>query len=109
MSSERRRHPRYVVNLAARLASVGGTATGKVRDLCRDAAFFETAESIPVGTPVEMTLEFPGLPSPLVIKGRVVREAHSTDGRYAVAILFLEETPEFVTQLDFLVDEEDKQ
>jgi hypothetical protein len=55
-----------------------------------------------------MALEFPGLPSPLVIKGRVVREAHSTDGRYAVAVLFLEETPEFVTQLDFLIDTHDE-
>ena len=109
MSSERRRNPRYSVNLVARLASVGGTSTGKVRDLCRDAALVETAESIALGTPVELTLDLPGLPSPLVIKGKVVREAQSTDGRRAVAVLFLEEKPELVTQLDFLINAQDEE
>jgi hypothetical protein len=104
VSIERRKFPRYAVNLPASVVSVGGTSSGKVRDLCRDAALFETTQSLPVGTPVEMALEFPGLPSPLVIKGKVVREAQSIDGRRAVAVLFTEETPEFVTQLDFLID-----
>ena len=103
MTSERRKSPRYAVNVPARMASVAGTSSGMVRDLCRDAALFETAQTIPVGTPVEMALEFPGVPSPLVIKGKVVREAQSRDGRRAVAVLFTEETPEFVTQLDFLI------
>src|SRR5262245_12074349 len=103
MNTDRRKSPRYAVNLPGRLSSVGGTSSGMVRDLCRDAALFETAQSIPVGTPVEVALDFPGLPSPLVIKGKVVREAQSRDGRRAVAVLFIEETPEFVTQLDFLI------
>jgi hypothetical protein len=104
--AERRKNPRYPVNLAARLASVEGTAAGKVRDICRDAAFFESPQSIPVGTAVELGLEFPGLGTPLAIKGKVVREAHTSEGAPAVAILFIEENPEFVTQLDFLIDSE---
>lgn len=107
--AERRKNPRYPVNLAARLASVGGMCAGKVRDICRDAAFVETPQSVPTGTAVEVTVEFPGLEAPLAIKGKVVREALTGDGRPAVAILFIEETPEFVTQLDFLIDSQEEQ
>lgn len=101
---ERRKSPRYPVNVPARLASVAGTFSGKVKDLCRDAALFETLQSIPVGSPVEVTLEVPGAAAPLVIRGRVVREAEAGDGHPTVAVLFTEETPEFATQLDFLID-----
>lgn len=88
MSVERRRHPRFVVDLPARIAAGERELRGRVRDVCRDAALVEGDTWFPLQTRVGLALELPGAEGPLRVTGRVIRLAPGDQGSHAMAVLF---------------------
>jgi hypothetical protein len=88
VTEERRRHPRYVVDLPARLTVGSDSLTGRVRDVCRDAALFEGDKWYPLRTQVALALELPGADGPLMVTGQVIRLAPGDQGTHGMAILF---------------------
>jgi hypothetical protein len=88
VTDERRKHPRYVVDLAARLSVGADAVVGSVRDVCRDAALFEGDKWYPLQTQVGLGLTLPGAPEPLQVTGKVIRLAPGDQGTHAMAILF---------------------
>lgn len=103
MSDERRRAPRYPVDIPARLELLGRTHEVRVRDLCRDALFAELAGEWSVDTPVHLSADLPGADSPLEIEGRIVRVAGPGDEYQGVAVLFTQLSPSVATRIDLLL------
>jgi len=50
MADERRRSPRVVVDVPARITGDGVTVEGQIRDICRDAALILAERAWPLGT-----------------------------------------------------------
>jgi hypothetical protein len=100
---ERRRNPRFSVNVPVRLTSGGEVFTGTLKDLCRDAALVETPHAAPVGTDVLLALALPGTGGPLQVGGRVVRLAEGDHGGHDMAVLFSELTPAAEARIDFFI------
>ncbi len=71
--AERRGASRISVNLSARYRSDTLTLSGKVANLSRHGLFLLTDVCDGSGADAELTLDLPDAPSPLSLKGRVVR------------------------------------
>lgn len=100
---ERRKSPRYAVDVAARLTIGGAQHTGRLRDLCRDAALVEADRAWPLETEVTVAMELPGTGGPLEVSGRVIRLAPGEGGVTGLAILFTNVSPAAATRIDFFV------
>jgi PilZ domain len=98
---DRRRHPRVVVDVPVRLEAESTTVSGRLHDICRDAALVECGQVWPVGTPVTVAFELPGTGGPLQVPGSVVRLAGDANDPRGMAILFTNLTPAAETRIDF--------
>lgn len=87
-ADERRRKPRYLVGLPARLVSGGESVTCRLQDVCRDAAFVEAERWFPLQAEVSVSLDLPGVEGPAEAKGTVIRLAPGALGRHGMAVLF---------------------
>lgn len=87
-ADERRRKPRYLVGLPARLVSGSETVTCRLRDVCRDASFVEADRWYPLESEVSVSMDLPGVEGPAEAKGTVIRLAPGALGRHGMAILF---------------------
>lgn len=85
---ERRRQPRYLVGLPARLISGAETVTCRLQDVCRDAAFVEADRWYPLESEVILSMDLPGVDGPAEAKGTVIRLAPGALGRHGMAVLF---------------------
>ena len=85
---ERRRYPRFKVQVPVQVQAGGGRLEGMLKDLCRDAVLVETASALDLGSAVSLTAELPGTGGPVHMVGRVVRLAAGAGGRHDLAILF---------------------
>jgi PilZ domain len=105
MADERRRSPRIVADVPARLTVGGETFDALLHDVCRDAALVESDRELPLGTTVAMETTLPRVPGPVRATGSVIRIAGYGDGRHSVAILFDELEAASRMRVDLFVSE----
>jgi hypothetical protein len=88
---DRRKNPRFPVETPLRLTGGGTSMSGRLRDICRDAALLETEAPQAVGTFVTLSLNLPGTgDDEVVVSGKVIRVAPGEGGGHATAVLFTE-------------------
>src|SRR5512143_975306 len=86
---ERRKSPRAVVDLPARVTVGQETIECRVRDLCRDAALVLAERCYPLQTSAALEMVLPTNPGAVQVTGRVVRLAPKEQGgAHGMAILF---------------------
>lgn len=100
---ERRKSPRYAVDIAARLGSSGGAFPAQIKDICRDAVLLETHRSLAPDTRVTLAMELPGSDSPLSVVGRVIRVVRGEGDAHRLAVLFTDVNPAAATAIDFFL------
>jgi hypothetical protein len=100
---ERRRQPRFVVDVPVRLSTAGTSFTGHLRDVCRDAAWIETERICALGTELAIAVELPGTGGPMLIEGRVIRVAPGEKAPNGMAVLFKDLAPAVATRIDFFI------
>jgi hypothetical protein len=100
---ERRKSPRFSVNVPVRLTFGQDTAHGTLKDLCRDAALVESAHAAPLGSDVTLALALPGTGGPLQVAGRVVRVSPGEQGTQDMAVLFTDVSTAAETRIDFFI------
>ena len=100
---ERRRSPRFVIDVAVVMIVAGVRKKARLRDVCRDAALVEVDSWEPLGTEVALDMELPDAPAPLQVTGRVIRLAPGEQGSHGIAILFLAPSPEVEAAIDAFV------
>ncbi len=103
MSEERRKSPRFTVEVPVRLTTGGNSFPGLLKDLCRDAVLVETHQPLPIDTQVAVAMALPGTGGPLEVRGRVIRVAPGEGDAQRVAILFTSVTPAAETRIDFFI------
>lgn len=99
-AEERRRNPRFVVDVPVTMTVAGETRTARLRDVCRDAALVEADRWEPLGTDVALALALPGTAGPIEVSGRVIRLAPGEQGTHGMAILFSGPSPEAEARID---------
>jgi hypothetical protein len=88
---DRRKNPRFPVETQLRLTGGGTSTSGRLRDICRDAALLETDAPQALGTFVTLALLLPGTGAgEIVVSGKVIRIAPGEGGSHASAVLFTE-------------------
>ena len=107
MSDERRKSPRYPVDVPASVEIAGRSHPGRIRDLCRDALFVEIPGFWSIGTRVSLSAELPGGEGPVDLAGRIVRQAAPEEGVSGVAVLFDDLPPATATRIDFFLAEQE--
>jgi hypothetical protein len=100
---ERRKSPRFEVNVAARLTTQGLVFAGQLRDICRDAAWIESARECPIGATVTVAMELPGTGGPIEVSGTVIRVGPGEHQPHGLAVLFEDIPPSAATRIDFFV------
>lgn len=96
VKADLREHPRYEVNLSARIACDGKVIDVAVHDISEGGAYIKGADGLSVGTPIAIT--FPGMKT---IAGKIVRMADDSIGVcFAPSRLRLEELRDLVTVKD---------
>ena len=108
MGAERRKSPRVVVtDVSARVTAGSETLTGKLQDICRDAALVEIDRSFALQTPMTIEVELPGVKGVIRASGHVIRLAPYDDGRHSVAVLFEELPKEHQLRIDLFISEQE--
>jgi hypothetical protein len=106
-SVERRKLPRFVVDIPVQLLVGGRTLPGHVVDICRDAAWVESEASCSIDTIVSVNIEFPGAEGDAIdIIGRVIRVGAGEKAPHGMALLFTGLTPAAATRIDFFIDQQ---
>lgn len=88
MAEERRRSPRVLADVPARISAGDELIEGRVHDICRDAVLVYAERSWPVGTIVSVETELPRVKGTLRLRGPVVRLADAEGEGPGMAILF---------------------
>ncbi len=107
MAEERRKSPRVVVDVPARLTIRGETFAARVCDICRDAALVEVERSYPLETPITLEAELPKVAGTIRASGRVIRLAPGRDAAHAMAILFDELPAEALLRIELFVSDQE--
>lgn len=102
MNEDRRRSPRYPVDLAAELTVEGSAITGRLRDLCKDAGLVEAGMTWPVGTAVALGVKLDD--APMSLQGTIIRVGTGEEDAQAMAVLFDALPPAVATRLDLFLD-----
>jgi PilZ domain-containing protein len=103
VSDERRKSPRFSVEVPVRLTAGGSAFPGHLKDLCRDAVLVETHQALAIDSHVSVAMALPGTGGPLEVGGRVIRVAPGDGDAHRVAILFTSVTPAAETRIDFFI------
>jgi hypothetical protein len=103
MSDERRKNPRFQVEVPVRLTVAGAAFPGHLKDVCRDAVLVETHRALPIDSEVAVAMALPGTGGPLEVGGRVIRVTPGDGDSQRVAILFTAVTPAAETRIDFFI------
>ena len=101
---DRRRHPRYALDVEGRLTVEGASYGVRLKDICEEAVLVETAQPIRLGAAVTLTAEILGGSGAVEISGKVVRLAGAGEGGPGAAILFTSLNPAAATQIDFFLE-----
>jgi Tfp pilus assembly protein PilZ len=108
MSEERRRSPRYAVDVPARLTAQGKAVAARVRDICRDAVLVEADTWFPLGTEVAVEAELPKAEGAIQVAGRVIRLAPGERAAHGMAVLFGDLPSAAATQIDLFIAAQEK-
>ena len=100
---DRRRQPRYLVDIPVRLRCAEGVFPAHLRDICRDAAWVECDRGFTIDARLSITMELPGTGGPMEIDGRVIRLAPGEKAPNGMAILFGNLPPTAATRIDFYI------
>jgi len=100
-AEDRRKSPRLPVEGAVRLTSGGTSTTGRLRDLCRDAALVEVEAVQALGAFVTLAVELPD--GPIEVSGQVIRLAQGDEGRHGAAVLFSDVPAESAHRIESLL------
>ncbi len=100
---DRRKQPRYVVDVPVRILAAGKPSTGHLRDICRDAAWVESDRALAMGAQLALVMELPGTGGPIEVLGRVIRLGAGEKAPNGMAILFDELPPAAATRIDFFI------
>jgi len=100
---ERRRSPRYPVDIPARLSSGGEAFPAQIKDVCRDAVLLESHRVLALGATVSLAMELPGADRPLNVLGRVIRVIRGEGDAHRLAVLFADVNPAAATAIDFFL------
>lgn len=103
MTEERRKNPRFRVEVPVWLTIGGESFPGHLKDVCRDAALVETHRALAVDSEVAVAMALPETGGPLEVGGRVVRLAAGDGDAQRVAILFTNVTPAAEARIDFFI------
>jgi hypothetical protein len=101
--ADRRKQPRFVVDVPVRLTAAGASFAGYLCDVCRDAAWVESERGCALGDRVAIAMELPGTGGPMIIQGRVARLGPGERAPNGMAILFDDLPPMVATRIDFFV------
>jgi hypothetical protein len=101
---ERRRYPRYAVDLPGRLNLEGASFDVRLKDICHEAVLVETPQPCRVGATGILSAEILGGSGEIEISGRVIRVAEPEDGGPGAAILFTSLNPAAATQIAFFLE-----
>ncbi len=104
---ERRKSPRFVAEVPARLTLGHDVVIGRLRDVCRDAVLVEADRAFPLETELKVAMELPGTGGPLLVTGRVIRLAEGEEGAQAMAILFSDVSPSASARIDFFIAQQE--
>jgi hypothetical protein len=107
MTDDRRRHPRYPIDVPGRLTLEGATFDVRLKDLCAEAVLVETPRPCRVGASVTLNAEILGGSGEIEISGRVIRVAGAGEPGPGAAILFTSLNPAAATQIDFFLELQD--
>jgi hypothetical protein len=107
MDAERRKSPRVVAHVTARVKVGSETLTGEMQDICRDAALVEVERWFALDTPMTLEVELPGVKGLIRASGRVIRVAPYGDGRHSVAVLFDDLATEHRLRIDLFISEQE--
>lgn len=107
-SEERRKSPRFQVEVPLRLTASGVSFPGHLKDICRDAALVESHRACDLETPLVMAMELPGTGGPLEVAGRVIRLGPGEGDARAMAVLFTDVSPAAAARIDFFVAMQEK-
>ncbi|MBI5478366.1 MAG: PilZ domain-containing protein [Deltaproteobacteria bacterium] len=106
MVEDRRQHPRYAVEIEARVVADGAEFRAQTRDLSRSGMCFVTPEAVSVGIPVviEAALRFSAnaFSEALPLSARVMWCTAVHDG-YQVGVAFTRLHPQTVEYLDLFL------
>ena len=84
---ERRKQPRFVVDVPVRLTAEGATFPGHLRDICRDAAWVEAERGCAMGVDVALAVELP-VSTVLILRSVAdIAQSHGEDLRQVEARL----------------------
>jgi hypothetical protein len=102
---EKRRHPRYLVDVPGRLTVGGASFDVRLRDICEEGVLIETPQPRRVGETVTLATEILEGSGPIEISGRIVRIAGPDEGGGpGVAVLFTSLNPAALTQIGFFLE-----
>jgi len=104
MTDERRKNPRFAVDVPVRLTVGDSSTTGRLKDICRDAALVEVELPQTLESVMTLAFELPGTGGPLQVRGRVVRLAPGEAGRHGAAVLFMDVPPPTEARISFFVE-----
>jgi hypothetical protein len=87
MDGERRRHARMAVRHDVTVGRNGRPRAARTLNLSEGGVLVSVKESVPVGTPITVTLRPRGA-APMALRGEVVRcqKDHATRGRFELGI-----------------------
>ena len=100
--SERRRQPRYPVDIPVRCRVGEESFPGRLKDICRDAALVEAHRLGPLDSRMALSLELPGAGA-VEVTGRVIRHAAGEGDARGMAVLFSDLTPATATRIDLFL------
>jgi hypothetical protein len=101
-ATERRRHPRISVDLAATVLAGGAERPARVKDLCRDAALVESGHAAALGEAGSLAIVVRRAAT-VELKGRVIRDAGRAGDGHAFAVLFSDLDPAAATEIEVLL------
>jgi hypothetical protein len=101
--NERRKSPRYAVEIPARLSSGGGAFPALIKDICRDAVLLESHRGLALDSAISLAMELPGGESSLNVLGRVIRVVRGDGDAHRLAVLFTDVNPAAATAIDFFL------
>ena len=99
---DRRKSPRFLVDLPVRVGMAGQTVPGRLHDVCRDAALVQTHQTCMVGTRVSLAWRADG-GGMVQVDGVVLRVSAGEGDARGIAILFVDVAPATATAIELLI------
>jgi PilZ domain len=102
---DRRKNPRFEVASPLQLTAGTTTTSGRLRDICKDAALVDVERPRSLGEFVTLAIDLPGTgEGPVTVAGQVIRVAPGEGGGHGAAVLFTDVTPQAAARINFFLE-----